>query len=281
MTDYSALRKSGKLYGTIKRAKELRKQRDRLQESYYPQKRLELIPLPSELRSMAMSNAYDRYPRRKNWLTPSPDATSKRPTVQEIDNGRYSSRCKYTHWTYRPQIRCCGIVTKKRLLWFHGENKTLMFAPKGWKFGRDNLGLYIVRNKENRVEFRYHFSGDDLVNKSTLRNAAIEHERTQIESAKRKTEESRNAKKIAKLKKLALKLGVFVTARDSVNSGNCGVGTKRWADDHGFDIRKSYPMETILRAGKMNGNKYQVERACEAALLRTVKDLDKGYCELV
>jgi hypothetical protein len=279
--DYSRLLNAGKLHGTITRAVRLRSKRNALAIATPQQDRLTRIELPGWLAGRVSRLARDEYPRRQNWNNPIPhnDHQRKGVCVLTQDEGRYSSRCTYTHYTYTPTVRCCGACSPGRLLWLCHAGSKILKAPKGWRFGRDDLGLYVVRNGEPRSEYRYHFVGDDLENTTTLRAAGIEHEQRQKRAAQEQKARERSAKQLEKLREKALRVGVYVRAADSIRAGNCGAGTRQWAEDHSLAVNRAYPVEAIARFA-VNGHKQQVERAIEAAIDRSVIDLQRGYCDV-
>ena len=50
-------------------------------------------------------------------------------------------------------------------------------APRGWVFGRDDLGIYVVRVRETRVSYRYHLTSADVRGGvAAIRAAGIRHE---------------------------------------------------------------------------------------------------------
>lgn len=268
---YQALRAQGKLHDTIEEWLEKRRQRDALAEPPRLQPRLATIELPVAMEREVMAEARTRHPRRQNWDRPEADTESKTVVIRTIDHGQYSRRCTWRHYSYQPVIRCCGTCSPGWLLWFHGAEHTWIRAPKGWQFGRDDLGLYIVRRGEKRIPYRYHFGGDDLRNRATLRRAAIEH-------IDRQRSIERSTRRDARLRRRAEAVGVYVTIRDSVAAGNCPAGTRRWAEDHKLNPHRAYPVEVIRQLGTSNGHASQVNRAIEAAIARTIQDLERGYC---
>ena len=283
---YSDLKKRGKLCGTIKRAVELWQKRR--QEPPHASSGSCLgrwaiattIPLGPETASGAAERAEVDHPRRRNWEEPKATRTLARPWgVVEVDNGRYSSRCTFTHWTYVPYCQSMGFCCRGHLVVKIGGTYARHKAPYGWHFGRDRLGLYIAPNRLKSECWRYHFSSDDALDRRKLLAAARDHVATQRQKRREAEEQRRVDEKWAKLRAEALELGVWVSACDSKDAGNCAVGTARWAEDHGLDIRRHYPLKVIERAGR-NGNQAQVKRACEQAITRTVLDLMRGYCKL-
>lgn len=274
MPNYSQLRKDGKLCGTIKAAKEKRGKRDMNQ---YVEKRPKRVidrtvlihagpTLVHTVRAHVMSNS-----RKKNWnYGVSEDRSSKHGTTRTVDEGRYSSRCTFTHYTYDVCVRSCGRVTRNRLVALIGDKRIKMTAPAGWCFGCDEYGLYVVRKRrEHTPRFRYHFNSDNLENKSALRDAGIAHERFLIEATTKK-------QLSAKCRRQAIEVGVFVGYQDSRAAGNCHAGTVGWFRSHGLSTYKHYPLDFA----KSLDNDGPVHRTIEAAIERTAKEINAGFCSL-
>ena len=272
--NYSQLRKDGKLCGTIKAAKEKRGKRDMSQFVADRPKRLidrtVLITAgPKLVQAVRQSVIYGS--RKKNWnYGVTEDRTSTHGTTLTIDEGRYSSRCTFTHYTYSVAVRCCGLVTRNRLVALIGNKRIKMTAPAGWCFGCDEYGLYVVRKRrEHTPRFRYHFDSDNLESKSTLRAAGIAHERYLIDLKQKRWATARQNKK-------AIELGVFVGYQDSRAAGNCHAGTVQWFRSHGLSIHKHYPLDVA----KSFDDDSQVGRVIDAAIERSTRDLDAGFCSL-
>ena len=115
-TNYSALRKSGHLAGTIKRAAALSQQRRDARESSPTQPRLVAISLGPEHVRQTTDVAQVRYPRRENWAHPEPstDIRLREIIVRTRDHGAYSRNAWYHRLSYVPTIRSCGVVTAGR-----------------------------------------------------------------------------------------------------------------------------------------------------------------------
>ena len=277
---YSRLREAGRLSGTIKNALAKRRQRIDQQAAIPPAQRLFPVPLGIRDAREIEDIARRRQPRLQNWGTSQPhcDMRQKHVAVREVDHGNYSSRCRYTRMSYHASVRCCGRVTSRRLLWYYGSDCTVFLAPRGWFFGRDDSGLFIARNGDHRVGHRYHFDSDDLhAGIRALTAAARNHRHRQQQAAKELALKKRLQD--PKLVRQALRLGVWVTFADSLRSGNCGAGTQRFCADFGLDPRRAYPVDVVQRisAGQRN---FQVQRAIDAAVQRSVEDLMRGYCLL-
>ena len=321
---YSRLRREGRLTGTITRAVELwsarrdarrRGDQDRRQcyidgrtgARYFRSAALPLeayvrircsataIPLGSKAESVSLEGRQLR-PRAKNWVGAAADCVSKDVRVIEVDCGKYSNASPYTRYEYRPQLRSCGVCSPGQLHYWFGSESRRLKAPRGWQFGRDGLGLYIARNREKRVNYRYHFSASDLSSAGTLRAAAIAHEARQKRAANvareraiLARENSVAASKTAAERDQVLADGyVFVGLHDSSRAGNCAAGTQAWARQRGMDPAKRYPARVILRAAGADsydlegrhGVAWKVQRAVESAIDRTLVDLHRGYCTI-
>lgn len=274
---YQRLRKAGKLYGTIRRAMTLSNDR---RNRKYTKKHKPLEPIPfGDFEAAVDQMARTERSRLQNWEDAEPDTIHRTIHVEEVDNGKYSGRCTYTHWTYIPRLRCCGICTQEQILWFFGAVRYRLRCPNGWQFGRDNLGLYIVRRTETRRQWRYHFVASELESKTTLRKVAIEHEQRQREAVKLDKQRQRDTVVHQKYIKLAEKVGIYVGVRDSVKSGNCAAGTRQWVQSNGLLARKYYAIDVIRRIAK-SGYRLEINRTIEAATYRTIRDLERGYCEI-
>jgi hypothetical protein len=276
-TNYSQLRKDGKLCGTIKAAKEKRGKRDMSQFVADRPKRVidrtVLINAGPTLVHAARDRVMSIHSQKSNWEPGvEEDRSSTVATIKTIDNGRYSSRCTFTHYTYSVCVRSCGRVTRNRLVALIGDKRIKMTAPAGWCFGCDEYGLYVVRKRrEHTPRFRYHFNSDNLASKSALRNAGIAHERFLIETTKEKQLSARH-------RRLAIEAGVFVGYQDSRAAGNCHAGTVQWFRSHELNIYKHYPLSVAKSFGDSQFG--AVHRTIEAAIVRTVKELKAGFCSL-
>ena len=50
-------------------------------------------------------------------------------------------------------------------------------APRGWAFGRDDLGIYVVRVRKRGAVYPYHLTSDDVRGGvAAIRAAGIRHE---------------------------------------------------------------------------------------------------------
>lgn len=271
---YSALRKQGKLTGTIKAALAKREQREQRQRREPARGRgpyaLALIPLGPQHAALAARSAREQFPRRRNWDAPEPGC--HQIGIKTVNHGRYSHRCRYERVSYTPVMRSCGMITPGRALLLIGNDTIRIRAPRGWRFGRDENGLYLTRTSETREAFRYHPTSDEWsAGLSAIRAAAIDHEQTQRRVAREAREQRRQARKDAAL--LAT-IPVYVCLRDSRTAGNCAAGTVAWARRHDLDPTLHVPAEIVRRLADRNP---QAMRAVESAERRTLTEIRRGY----
>ena len=270
---YSSLRRAGKLTGTIKDAVKTWEKRHERKPSVYKFREQKILILLSSVHvNEANRIAKNDHPLRKDWNYPEPGTITR---VEVIDNGRYSSRCTYTHYTYTPLYRSWGKCTAGHLIAFVGPNHYRMTPPAGCKFGTDGYGMYVVRIRHaHRKFFRYHFESADLANKSTLRSALKQHEKKQRDAIK--SDRESNLRKGIRSDVIGNGL-VYVGFRDSITAGNCAAGTKAFCDHHGLDARNWYPLQAVIRFQKYDS---RIKRVINAAIDRTVADIQRGYCQV-
>lgn len=265
---YSALRKAGKLHGTVKRAVALREERDQRAVTKKRQ-RLVRIPLGSKHQRECQEQARQQKPAVRNWAKTYAVAKREQKCVAVVarDCGRYSSRCTYLRYEYDVTLRSCGTCTEARLLWFIGTSSGRMLAPRGWRFGRDELGLYVERKANRNALRRYHFSSDDVLSGSVI-VAARAHEVLQRKAAAEQRAEQRVSGEVC------------VLPGDSLRAGNCQAGTMAFQSLHKLQgwCRASVLQRIAERLGGVRAK--QILRAVAAATARTANDLQRGYCLL-
>jgi len=279
-TKYSSLKSAGKLAGTIKAAVAKRVQRDNNIASPRPVKGMAatvLIPLGSGDRLAARVAAEASNKRRKNWESAEADRSSVTPDVRTNDCGRYSSRCTYTHYTYTPTLRSCGRQTKSRLVAFVGRECYRIRAAKGWEFGCDEYGMFAVRSSRSTVvNYRYHFTSEDVRSHRQLFLAARNHEAEQLEQ--KRADRSRKAESILRAKiraKLLADGSVWVKFTDARAAGNCAAGIRQFCGQNGLSVTKCYPLKAIQRLAAIDN---RVQRTIDAAVDRAVTDEIRGFC---
>ena len=229
-----------------------------------------------DLASRASSAARHANGRISNWEYPRPSIFPRAiGEYDSIDNGRYSSRCKYTHWTYSPRYTSFGIITLggRVMLYrrgFTGSLKSrILPAPSGMLWTIDN-GLCLVRQSD---KMDYHPTCEDLQSPrfaSVVREAMARNYAARLAA---KQEAKRQARFEARFQRdLAT---TRVTLHDSRRAGNCIEGSLQFAErklglDRGSILAAGHlftvPAKTLLRIA--NGKTEQAMRAVRAAWSR-------------
>ena len=188
MTDYSRLRKAGLFSGTIKDATAKRRHRDKLALATAPDGGYVAIPLGTADSARINSLARAERPRVQRWIGARGLRPRTSPTswgITEINCGRYSSRCTFRVTDYEPWVASYGYTTATRLIATIWDTRYRYRAPRGWVFGRDDLGIYVVRVRERGAVYPYHLTSDDVRGGvAAIRAAGIRHD-TEQRAAKR------------------------------------------------------------------------------------------------
>lgn len=160
-TAYSSLRDAGKLQGTIKDA--LRKRRERTERAPQPDLRTPIERLRDAKALVRLGDAEDEYAtrareqnrRRKNWNAPKPTTNPKISfTVKENNEGRYSSRCTYTHYTYTPIVHSAALIVSPTLILFRlCDNLYRIKAPRGYHWKKAHGYLWITKNNDPELTY--------------------------------------------------------------------------------------------------------------------------------
>ena len=234
--------------------------------------------LGSDDEQTASSLAYTAHPRKQNWRDAAATIdTIPDPgwTVRETDHGAYSSRCKWHRISYTPAATSYCHAFGTRLIARIFATSYKLRAPRGWRFGRDELGVYVVRNDETREAFRYHLLSDDVRGGvRAIRAAGIAHEIRQREVVK----DQRLVRAASRAEeKILNRAGVWISERDSRGVGNCRAGTAAFASRHGLDINQHYPAKILERLTKKHLSVGAVIRYAE---IRTLRELRVGVCDL-
>jgi hypothetical protein len=280
MVDYSKLRRENRLGGTIVAAKAKRDHRDNL--ARHPARRTgyRLIPIGDYDLRIVTRLAKAARPRVRRWVGARARNKSVGATfdgrgwgVHEDDAGRYSARCRYRKIDYGPWVSSYGYVTATHLVARIWDSRYRYRAPRGWVFGRDDLGIYIVRLREKRESYRYHLSSDDVRGGlSAIRAAGIRHEIAQRAATKR-------ARLLLRADKVGAaelaRYGVWISVADSRKAGNCASGTIAWALQNGLDPGRRYPSAVIARLAATHPS---VSRVLAQARHRTREELAQGFC---
>jgi hypothetical protein len=275
---YQNLRNEGKLHGTIKRAVALAA--TRLDASGEPGKRAAtcVLPLGSEDRRTVRELARAAHPRKQNWDSEEETIdTFPRSgwAVLEEDHGSYSRRCKWHRISYTPAATSYCHAFGTRLIARIFTTRYKLRAPRGWKYGRDELGVYVVRNDETREAFRYHLLSDDVRGGvRAIRAAGIAHEIRQREVVK----DQRLVRAASRAEeKILNRAGVWISERDSLGVGNCRAGTAVFAKKYGLNIDRHYQAPVLERLMKKHVSVAAVIRHAE---IRTLRELRVGVCDL-
>jgi len=273
--NYSQLRRTGMLSGTIKRATALHESRVKARRAI-KMTLPKFIPIPLGNSDDRTITAWARQEngRIRNWIDA--EAASSRSAyhqhtrwIDDRDCGRYSRRCKYTRYEYVPTMLSRGRATAGHLTANIDGTRYRYTAPNGWKYGIDSLGIYIRRTKEIRENYRYHLDSDNVRGGlAAMRRAGIDHE------AKQRTI-ARGAPWTRKTQEIIDTVGVWATLSDSSTAGNCLSGTRTWCQQNGIDHRRHVCAETLKR---LVGTHYSVQRVIDAATARTAADIRRGYC---
>lgn len=244
MDKYQILRKEGKLFGTIKRARQLHenrvlariiKKQPTLLERF--NKSAILIPLGNTIYfNKSISRIKSSNSKKKNWTESKPGLNTR---FQENDLGRYSSRCHYTHYTYTPVIQSYGRILNGKLFCYIDGKKYIKNPPQGYKWENQN-GLRIVSLRNPNIE--YHVTSSELIQPNwynIIRQRAILNYKTrqklireEILRQKTKAEKEKDWK--IRLNE-AIQTDCYIRIKDSLQSGNCELGTRSWATRHGIN----------------------------------------------
>ena len=277
---YSVLRSNGLLSGTIKAALATRQRRNELAArngGVIPAGYVSIPLGPIDSAELSQRARASR-PRVQRWVSPYARNREAGPTcgISEFDEGAYSSRCSYRMVDYAPWIQSYGYCTGARLVATISDERYRYRAPRGWTFGRDDLGVYIVRAGETRAKYRYHLSSDDVRGGlAAMRAAGIRHEVEQRAAQRRWCETRAEARRLAVVTRaddarLREAGGVWVILADSRAAGNCESGTRSWCARYELNPAKRYPVRVIRRLAHTH---YSVERVIAAARQRTLAEL--------
>jgi len=217
------------------------------------------VPLSIDDQRLALDLARVSYPRRQNWRPAQPGSET---SCWEVNNGRYSSNCTYTLWTYVPTLKSFAIISRwggRAVLYRHHAGSFYVRAPRGWRWDADANGLRLSSIARPTDDF--HPDSEDL-RKGVgyiLHRAVALLEKRHAEAAKARRE-----------KRLLLKgsRGVRVGLRDSLDAGNCEAGARAFALRHGLDPDGYYTPARLL---KLEPDNDRVKLAIAAAIRRSAK----------
>jgi hypothetical protein len=267
---YQELRKAGKLNITIKKALEIHTTRTAAQTIQQPARYKKIIiPLGDKDVSDWVHKIKQSNKSKKNWIGWRGAIISKPAELKTIDNGQYSRRCRYTHYTYRVLVQSYGYiytVKGKRVLRasFAGQKNDYK-APRGWGWGLDQNGLFLAKNTNKDIN--YHITQSDLGLLPEVTARAEENYKTRKE-----------ANKIDSLAEKIRLDEVMVCAVDSIRAGNCRAGTERFAEAHRINLQRHIPATVLARIATSDPKR--VETVINFARKREAMEQVKGYAEL-
>jgi hypothetical protein len=213
--------------------------------------------------------------RRQNWEAPRAVKNGYART-EEINNGQYSSRCTYTHWSYRPIVGSSALAQGRKLQFTYSGETRHITAPRGWAWRYDTNGVYIYLISNHKIS--YHPDSDDL-NRTTPAQIAKKCRELYCE---RRAQERKNRAEAAQIQRLiayAKKTRCMVRLQDSIAAGNCAAGTRAWAARHGL-VGEYAPIERIAQTRDDSPNGKRLVLALVAAARRHEGEMRRGYCEL-
>lgn len=232
-----------------------------------------------------LQKIYDN--KKKNYSSIMP--CFQRSFLESTCHGRYSSRCNYNRYSYRPMIQSFGYIVNKNTMYFKTDTddgiiSRVIKSPKGFHFAIDQLGIKIQSNSIKSME--YHFTALDLLPYAIKKNdyksgqlmVAIAKNNYQL---RKKTDLksdifSDDVSKVNKVLNYAHKLGVKISIVDSIKAGNCLAGTESWMQKNKLE-HKHYPVFII--SSRMNNDR-RVKIAILQAIERTKIESARGYSML-
>jgi len=229
------------------------------------------IDLGPEAGAKAFDYATDLYPRRKNFEAP--ESVSSRCAFVVVRKDSYSTyigNCRYQRHSYPILVSSNFAHTKTQCFWFCGESSGKIKAPRGYEWSHDNLGLKLIA-KSDGVD--YHPNSDDLASGARHIARLIRDKRETIKI------ENRKIKAKAKYEK-----GAYLCMQDSLNVGNCRVGTVGFAKQNKLSIKKHYPvklMRKLLEKLSSTEERCALERAINYATSRHKYEVESAkFCKL-
>jgi hypothetical protein len=193
--------------------------------------------------------------------------------VADIDNGRYSSGCTYTHWTYQVQVTSYGIVLGgSRLRVRFATDSRIVIAPHGYYWARDENGIKLVANANARAD--YHPDAEELLGPVREITRKL-RENFRMRKAEARADAATKRQHSAALTR-ANHEGLQICVADSRRAGNCTAGSSRWAERHGFDPSRHYTAKQLLAVA--NGDIRRVMLVVHRAMKRHAAEMAAGAC---
>ena len=225
--------------------------------------------------------------RIKNWA--GTEATWLESHIETKDEGRYSSSCPYTRYSYTRRVESWGHVISPRYLYVRiqhndGFMKQIIKAPRGYYWSHDSNGIFLDKN--NSKNHDYHPTADDFLCFQKGYMAGAKHIINKLnknyETRKENLRKAEVQKEINKIKNLnikdkieyAKKIGCFLSIVDSIKSGNCLAGTINWIERHQLEKIKHYcPSDLPFDNPRVNN-------VLDYAITRHMRENKQGVCNL-
>lgn len=217
---------------------------------------------PSNLIALPLTTPHDEIVallagRKKNINS---TRTTVRPSyLQEHNEGRYSSRCSYTHYTYTPRIKTLARIVGRHILYTIDTNGGLrhgkFLCPRGYRLERDTDNALMLVGAAGEIH---------LDTRLVLRGG--------VEAARQLRENAARRKLVAKISKERAKdvARTWITPLDARIAGNCAAGIRNFAARVGADLDNPYvavPAAVALRAAN-EVERERVEKTIAIAFIR-------------
>lgn len=215
----------------------------------------------------------------KNWNGYLP--TLKPSHIQTNNEGTYSSRCRYIHYTYTRMVTSWGCVVNPQFVYVRIDTNDGLFsknikAPRGFHWTIDKNGIKLQSNSIKSKD--YHPSTSDFLvyrdSKSQFHTLITDKANQLYEKRKSILEEQFIEKRMLKNLKNS---DCYVSFLDSINAGNCPAGTISWIERNNLEKNKHYKLSVLLRHLE---NDQRVKLAAIFAYRRHEQEIQRGYSKL-
>lgn len=205
-----------------------------LPDTYVPRKKWVRVPIyDSALAQKANQYAAEKYPRKKRITNANPAVEDGYRCDETLIRykGKHSGRVNTEIVPrYPSHVKIAKSSRKVAELWQEGKLVCRRFAPKGYHWAWDSLGVMIVDSQGND----YHVTVDEMRGRSftgIIRKRLTDKKRKQRELARVTANNKRLQWALEKVEKSATSLAKYwVTVEDSLAAGNCRAGTDRFVD---------------------------------------------------
>lgn len=189
---------------------------------------------------LALADSIYGRARNREQILPSSKGTYRR----EIGHGRYSSRCKFTRFTYEAHVESwCYISPCRRFIAYRakmtdGLHHGGMYVPKGYLWQEDDRGMLMLVQARSGIE--YHPTIEDIEQgKAHLRRCVLEslHARRRAENQQQAMEST------------------MVTFADARRAGNCAAGIIAFCRRNGIEFHRvncAVPYRKIMQFASGN-----------------------------